>query len=112
MDKITQYRQSVETVLSDFIAYISGSPSTTDRFMVADNEQDTYLVFDLGWQKRHRIRSMPILIRIINDKVWVEADNTDYIFVDRLLEAGIPKEDIVLAFHPPEMRKYTEFAVA
>jgi hypothetical protein len=29
-----------------------------------------------------------------------------------LLEAGVPKEDIVLAFHEPEMRQYTEFAVA
>jgi hypothetical protein len=29
-----------------------------------------------------------------------------------LLEAGVPKEDIVLAFHAPEMRPYTEFAVA
>ena len=28
-----------------------------------------------------------------------------------LLEAGIPKEDIVLAFHSPDMRPYTEFAV-
>jgi len=25
---------------------------------------------------------------------------------------GIPKEDIVLAFHAPSMRKYTEFAIA
>ena len=29
-----------------------------------------------------------------------------------LVEAGIPKEDIVLAFHAPEMRPLTEFAVA
>ncbi|MFM6009365.1 MAG: element excision factor XisI family protein, partial [Dolichospermum sp.] len=25
---------------------------------------------------------------------------------------GVPKEDIVLAFHDPETRKFTEFAVA
>ena len=29
-----------------------------------------------------------------------------------LLAAGVPKEDIVLAFHSPEKRKYTEFAIA
>lgn len=28
------------------------------------------------------------------------------------LEAGVPKEDIVLAFHQPELRQYTEFAAA
>lgn len=32
--------------------------------------------------------------------------------VDRLLEAGVPKEDIVLAFHHPLLRSRTEFAVA
>lgn len=29
-----------------------------------------------------------------------------------LLREGIPKEDIVLAFHDPETRKLTDFAVA
>ena len=29
-----------------------------------------------------------------------------------LIERGVPTKDIVLAFHPPEMRSYTEFAVA
>ena len=33
-------------------------------------------------------------------------------YSDRLLEQGIPAEDVVLAFHPPEMRVHTEFAVA
>ena len=27
-----------------------------------------------------------------------------------LLEAGVPKEDIVLAFQPPDVRRFTEFA--
>ena len=38
---------------------------------------------------------------------WTEAD-----IVDSLVERGVPPEDIVLAFHPPEMRHYTEFATA
>ncbi len=28
------------------------------------------------------------------------------------LAAGIPKDKIVLAFHPPSVRPYTEFAVS
>jgi XisI protein len=30
---------------------------------------------------------------------------------NELLREGVPKEDIVLAFQPPEVRKFTEFAV-
>lgn len=29
-----------------------------------------------------------------------------------LVKAGIPKDRIVLAFHPPEIRPHTEYAVA
>ena len=112
MDKVIAYRQKVKQVLTEFVEYISGSPSPTDRFTVFDDTQNCYAVFDLGWRNRHRIKSMPVLMRIVNEKVWVEIDNTDYVFVDRLLEAGIPAQDIVLAFHPPDMRQYTEFAVA
>lgn len=42
---------------------------------------------------------MPVLMRIVDAKVWVEADTTDYVFVDHLLEAGVPQNDIVLACH-------------
>ncbi len=53
-----------------------------------------------------------VLMRIIDDKIWVEEDRTMYGFVDELLAAGVPRADIVLAFQPPKMRQYTEFAVA
>ena len=29
-----------------------------------------------------------------------------------LVEAGVPKQDIVLAFHAPYKRKFTDFAVS
>ena len=30
---------------------------------------------------------------------------------DELVAEGIPREDIVLGFHPAEVRQYTDFAV-
>ena len=112
MDKIATYRQIVKKVLNEFIKDVSGSPSEAETFLVADDQRHTYTVFDLGWEGKRRVCGMPILIRLVKDKVWVEADNTDYDFVDHLLAAGIPKEDIVLAFHHPTLRPHTEFAVA
>lgn len=97
MDKVNQYRQIVKQVLNEFISYVSGSPSATDRIVVADDSQQVYTVFDLGWENGRRIRIVPVLIQIVGQKVYVETDNTDYVFVDHLLEAGIPAKDIVLA---------------
>jgi hypothetical protein len=111
MDEIKRYRQIIKRVLNEYVDYISGSPSTTEKIFVADDNQQVYTVFDLGWEHGRRIQIMPVLIRIDGDKVYVEDDNTDYVFVDRLIEAGIPAKDIVIAWHPPEMRSHTEFAV-
>jgi len=47
-----------------------------------------------------------------NNKIYIEEDLTEDGIATNLLVAGVPREDIVLAFHPPEMRPYTEFAVA
>ena len=51
-------------------------------------------------------------IDIINDKLWVQEDATDYDLVGVLEEHGIPKNDIVLAFHAPYKRPFTGYAVA
>jgi len=53
-----------------------------------------------------------IHLDIINGKIWIQHDSTDWPVADALLEAGVPKEDIVLGFHPAEVRQYTDFAVA
>ena len=51
-------------------------------------------------------------LQIRNGKIWIQHDGTDRPVADALLEAGVPKEDIVLGFHPENVRQYTEFAVA
>ncbi|MEA5560934.1 element excision factor XisI family protein, partial [Planktothrix agardhii] len=47
-----------------------------------------------------------------NDKIYIEEDWTEEGIANELLTEGVPKEDIVLAFHDPETRKLTEFAIA
>lgn len=55
-----------------------------------------------GWT----ITNDPLKLTIGNRSVYVDLE------AEKLLAAGIPKDKIVLAFHPPDVRKYTEFAVA
>lgn len=55
---------------------------------------------------------MILHLRLHNGKVWIEHDGTAEGVAYALIEAGIPKEDIALAFHPPEKRPFTGFAVA
>lgn len=59
-----------------------------------------------------RITGMTVYSRIRDGKFWIEEDWTENGIATDLLREGVPKEDIVLAFHEPKMRQYTEFAVA
>ncbi|MGC1305871.1 MAG: element excision factor XisI family protein [Phormidesmis sp.] len=47
---------------------------------------------------------------IKDGKIWIQHDGTEAGIATQLLELGVPANDIVLAFHSPNMRKFTEFA--
>ena len=64
------------------------------------------------WDGSRRIYGPVVSLEIIDGKVWLQADNTDLRIAERLEEAGIPKDDIVLGFQPPHVRPYTAYAVA
>lgn len=43
---------------------------------------------------------------------WIEENWTEDGIATELLAAGVPKDEIVLGFHHPTMRQYSEFAGA
>jgi hypothetical protein len=113
MDKLTKYRNIIKRVLSARLEHTDGVPQQEiEEFMIADEKRDHYLLFNLGWWERKRVRSFSVYVRIVDGKFLIEHDLTEDGIATELLEAGVPKEDIVLAFHAPEMRQYTEFAAA
>ena len=42
----------------------------------------------------------------------MEANNTELEAATELVNKGVPKTDIVLGFHPREIRELTDYAVA
>ena len=79
---------------------------------VFDTTRDNYLVLDAGWAGTRRIHHIIPHLRVGNGNIWIELDITDFRSVEQLLDAGVPKGSIVLAFHSPQKRPVTEFAVA
>lgn len=70
------------------------------------------MLFKIGWHEHSRVEWIMIYIRLRDGKIRIETDMTDYGVANELIEAGVPKEDIVLAFHAPELQSYTELAAA
>lgn len=54
---------------------------------------------------------MMLHVNIKDEKIWIQHDGTERGITNDLLELGVPKHDIVLAFQSPARRKYTDFAV-
>lgn len=113
MDKLTEYRQIIMKLLSEFAATANrSSVPNAECVTVFDTTTDQYMVVGVGWVGRHRMRGAPLHLRIHNGKIWVEDDMTDQAIALQLVAAGVPREDIVLGFQHPDMRPLTDFAVA
>lgn len=111
MDKLEKYRRILREIILRYGSYTS-SRSNTDWLPICDDERGEYLLIDAGWENEKRVYLTAFHFRIKNDKIYVEQDNTDAEPVRQMLDAGVPKEDIVLAFYSPSQRKLTGFAVA
>lgn len=111
MGKVEKYRQIVQDVLTE-IGDIKGLTPEVETQLLFDTKRDHYQLVAVGWRGLERVYGVPIHIDIKNDKIWVQYNGTDYDFIEDLIEKGIPKSDIVLAFHAPYKRPYTGFAVA
>jgi ketopantoate reductase len=80
--------------------------------LVFDEANDHYELLHNGWIREHRIHGPVIHVDIRDGKIWIQHDGTPEGIAEQLVERGVPKDRIVLAFHSPRMRKYTDFAVA
>jgi hypothetical protein len=114
MDRIaspTDYPRIVRKIITEYAAFLPAY-SDVQAETILDDEHAHYMLFYTGWDGKHRVHGSAIHITLRGDKVWVQHDGTKDGIVDELIAAGIPIEKIVLGFHHPDERKYTEFAVA
>ena len=63
-----------------------------------------------GWNGPYRIHGSVLHVDIRDGKVLIQYDGTEDGVAEELVKAGIPRDRIVLAFKPPEVRKFTDYA--
>jgi hypothetical protein len=113
MDRIAQYRQVIEKALTETWEYVkSGSGLEVEYQLLFDREHDNYALIVSGFGKAKRIHHFLVHLQIKNGKIWLQADNTDFEIAKDLERAGIRKDEIVLGFHQPKVRPYTDYAAA
>ncbi len=115
MDTVSTYRRLIRKVLAPYaeIEY-ANVDSEIRNLLICDEENDHYLILSKGWAQRpkSRIHGCLIHIDVIDGMIWIQRDGTEDGVAGELEGAGIPKEKIVLGFHEPKLRQYTEYAAA
>lgn len=111
MSRLNRYREIVKQIIEEYAALFPKNDQVQTETII-DPLRDHYEVLRVGWEDERRIHHSSIHLDIINDKVWIQHDGTNRPVADALLEAGVPREDIVLGFHPPDVRRHTDFAAA
>ncbi len=111
MDTLQSDRQLIQKILVDYtkVPYARGEYRLQTVF---DRDDDRYLLVLIGWDGVRRVHGCMVHVDLIDGKFWIQRDGTEYSIAQELLDAGVPKERIVLAFRSPEMRRLTDFAVA
>jgi hypothetical protein len=110
MDKLARYREIVRRLIEEYARY-KPSHGQIETEAIVDPERDHYEVMHVGWDGVRRVHGSVVHIDLNGDKVWIQYDGTSRPVAEELVAAGIPREDIVLAFHPAELRPLTGFGV-
>ncbi|MBV8129252.1 MAG: XisI protein [Planctomycetaceae bacterium] len=111
MDTVEHYRHLIESILID-LARIPYAHGDIELQTIFDREKDHYVLMLVGRDGVRRVHGCLVHVDIRGGKLWIQRDGTERGVARELLEAGVPKDHIVLAFRSPEMRKATDFAIA
>lgn len=108
---MNRYPDLIKKVICQYAA-LDRAMGDVQSETVFNDDTGHYELILLGWEGWRRVHASLIHIDIRGNKIWIQHDGTEDGVANELVAAGVPKNDIVLAFHPPSERKHTEFAVA
>ncbi|OUL29663.1 XisI protein [Nostoc sp. RF31YmG] len=111
MDRLAQYREIVKQLLISYAEIGSPDPDVETQ-IVFDTDHDHYQLMNVGWKNQRRIYGCFLHIDIKDGKVWLQHNGTEDEVAEELVNLGIPKQDIVIGFHSPFKRQFTEYAVS
>ena len=111
MDKVVKYRQLIKDLLINYASPNTDNNKDLEEQLIFDAERDHYQLLSVGWQNQKRIYFILLHLDIKNNKIWLQENSTDYDIVEDLIKLGVPNSDVLIGFHPADVRKLTEFAV-
>jgi hypothetical protein len=111
MDALNEYRRIIRDLIQEYARH-EPSVGEVRTEVVFDEAHDHYELLHTGWIGSERVHGSVLHFDIRDGKVWIEHNGTEDPIGTLLVEAGIPRESIVLGFRSPAARQHTGFAVS
>lgn len=108
MDRQEKYKEIVRELILDY-AKVKPANGDIENEVVFDEERGHYELLNIGWDRTKRVHFTAFHFDIKDGKVWLQKNATDLDVGEELVEAGIPREDIVLGLVLPQSRKLTKY---
>ncbi|NEP84807.1 MAG: XisI protein [Okeania sp. SIO3C4] len=113
MDKVDKYGETIQKVIQEY-AGDRYRRKDVDRELIFDTKNYHYQIVNVVWEGDRRVYGSVLHLDIKGEKIWLQYkyNGTEIDFAEELVKAGVPHQDIVIGFHSPFMRRFTEYAVS
>lgn len=89
---------TLKQTVRDVVAGYAGKVLNGYSYLTQNEDGSVYTVVDVAQVKGKHISGVSLVVRIVDSKVIVERDQNDKVVVDALMQAGIKRENIILAY--------------
>jgi hypothetical protein len=98
MGPLSKKMDSMKAVVRQVVAGYAGKGLNSMSYLTQSEDGSVLTVTDFAWIRGEHISGVSLMVRIVGDVIIVERDQNDKILKDALLQAGIPREKIILAY--------------
>lgn len=89
---------TLKEIIQREVSAYTGKGLNGYSYMVANPDPLAWTVVSIGYIDGERFASADLIVRIIGNNVVIERDDNDPPLVDALLQAGVARSQIILAY--------------
>jgi hypothetical protein len=88
----------LKETLRKALASYTGEALNGYSYLTANNDDTAFAVISIGYLPDRRIVDAGLIVRLLPDRIIIERDLNDKPLVEMLLQADVPRHQIVLAY--------------
>jgi hypothetical protein len=111
MARVKNYESIILNILRKYLEVEFLGTEVTLQLIV-DKENKHYQIVMMGWQNNEFFHDCPIHLDIIDEKIWIQQNMSEWDFGALLEKEKVPKSDIILGYLSPATRAFSDYAIA